>query len=270
MANLRFAVSMQRLIPFLGYHHVLMILIAIAIILLSLLLAGCSSTSPLIPGIFLISMYYQHYTPTYDTAQVDPSITAAIANIVGQAQLAVRVGYFGICINPDGGSYLCSNNATALAEQVSVDQDPLNLIWVASTFKDAIVFPYLLIVAIILAFFTFILLATFPGWHEEKDFRTGSDVDVKPFPSRPVSQVALALIFIASIFVLVSVLWQHTASVAAATIAQDLGNGSVKSGVGTSAMVLGWFGFVLLIIVTIGLLVMILSIIVLDRLTDND
>jgi hypothetical protein len=125
------------------------------------------------------------------------------------------------------------------------------------------------IVAIVLAFLTFILLATFPGWHEEQDIRTGSDVDVKPFPSRPVSQVALALIFIASIFVLVSVLWQHTASVAAATVAQDLGNGSVKSGVGTSAMVLGWFGFVLLIIVTIGLLIMILSIIVLDRLTDD-
>lgn len=91
-------------------------------------------------------------------------------------------------------------------------------------------------------------------------------MDVKPFPSRPVSQIALALIFIASIFVLVSVLWQHTASVAASTIAQDLGNGSVKSGVGTSAMVLGWFAFALLIIVTIGLLIMILSIIVLDKL----
>ncbi|OCL04311.1 hypothetical protein AOQ84DRAFT_120666 [Glonium stellatum] len=144
MANLRFAVSMQRLIPFLGYHHVLMILIAVAIILLSLLLAGCSSTSPLIPGIFLISMFYQHYTPAYDTSQVDPGVTAAIANIVGQAQLAVRVGYFGICVSPDGGGWLCSNNATALAEQVSVDQDPLNLIWVASTFKDSIIFPYLL------------------------------------------------------------------------------------------------------------------------------
>jgi len=123
-------------------------------------------------------------------------------------------------------------------------------------------------VAIVLAFVTFILLATFPGWHEERD-EHGSDVDVKPFPSRPVSQVALALIFIASIFVLVSVLWQHTASVAAATVAQDLGNGSVRSGVGTSAMVLGWFGFVLLIIVTIGLLVMIVSIAVLDKLTDS-
>jgi len=34
MPNVRFAVGIQRLIPFLGYHHVLMILIAIAIILL--------------------------------------------------------------------------------------------------------------------------------------------------------------------------------------------------------------------------------------------
>jgi hypothetical protein len=215
-------------------------------------------------------MWYEQFTPTYAPEQVDPGVTAAIANIVGNAQLGVRVGYFGICVNTDGGAWICSNNATALADGVSIDQDPLNLIWVASTFKDAVVFPYLLIVAIILAFFTFILLATFPGWHEERDRLTGSDVDVKPFPSRPVSQIALALIFISSIFVLVSVLWQHTASVAAATIAQDLGNGSVKSGVGTSAMVLGWFGFVLLIIVTIGLLVMILSIIVLDRLTDGD
>ncbi|KAK4549070.1 hypothetical protein LTR36_007526 [Oleoguttula mirabilis] len=269
MPNVRFAVGIQRLIPFLGYHHVLMILIAIAIIMLSLLLAGCSSSSPLIPGIFLISFYYQSYTPTYATQQVDPGVTAAIANIVGQAQLEVRVGYFGICINPDGGSFLCSNNATLLAEQVSVDQDPLNLIWVAETFKNEVVFPYLLIVAIILAFITFLLLATFPGWHEEHDARTGSDIDIKPFPSRPVSQVALALIFVASIFVLVSVLWQHTASVAGAQIAQDFGNGSVRSGVGTSAMVLGWFGFALLIVVTIGLLVMILSIHLLDKLTDE-
>ncbi|KAH9826382.1 membrane fusion mating protein FIG1 [Teratosphaeria destructans] len=269
MAGVRFAVGIQRLIPFLGYHHVLMILIAIAIILLSFLLAGCSSSSPLIPGIFLISFYYQGYTPTYSSTQVDPGVTAAIANIVGRAQLEVRVGYFGICVNPDGGSFLCSNNATLLAEQVSVDQDPLNLIWVADTFKNDVVFPYLLIIAIVLAFITFLLLATFPGWHEEHDARTGSDIDIKPFPSRPVSQVALALIFISSIFVLVSVLWQHTASVAAAQVAQDFGNGSVKSGVGTSAMVLGWFGFALLIIVTIGLLVMILSIHLLDRLTDE-
>lgn len=162
MPNVRFAVGIQRLIPFLGYHHVLMILIAIAIILLceyktistsgkpapltvfaALLLAGCSSSSPLIPGIYLITFWYDQYTPTYDPTQVDPGVTAAIANIVGQAQLEVRVGYFGLCVNTDG-AFLCSNNATALAEQVSIDQDPLNLVWVATTFKDAVVFPYLL------------------------------------------------------------------------------------------------------------------------------
>jgi hypothetical protein len=27
---------------------------------------------------------------------------------------------------------------------VGPDQDPLNLVWVAQTFKDAVVFPYLL------------------------------------------------------------------------------------------------------------------------------
>jgi hypothetical protein len=68
--------------------------------------------------------------------------------------------------------------------------------------------------------------------------------------------------------VLVSVLWQHTASVAASIIAQDLGNGSVLAGVGTSAMVMGWFSFTLLIIVTIGLLVMILSMQVLEHIMD--
>jgi len=68
---------------------------------------------------------------------------SAIGNIAGAANIEVRVGYFGLCVN-NGGSWLCSNNATALADQASIDQDPLNLIWVANTFKDAVVFPYLM------------------------------------------------------------------------------------------------------------------------------
>lgn len=262
-----------------------MIFIAIAIVLLcklttkaressrltslpALLLAGCSSSSPMIPDIYLISLYYQRYAPIFDTSQVDPGVTTAISNIVGNADLNVRVGYFGICIQSGGGAWLCNQNATALADLITVNEDPLNLIWVASTFKNAIVFPYLIIIAIILAFLTFLLLATFPGWHTSMS-SDGSEHEVKPFPSRPVSQAALATIFIASVFVLVSVMWQHTAAVAASTIAQDLGNGVVRSGVGTAAMVLGWFGFGLLVIVTLGLLVMILSIQLLDRLTEE-
>ena len=82
-------------------------------------------------------------------------------------------------------------------------------------------------------------------------------------------QITLALIFVAAVFILISVLWQHTASVSAASVTEDFGNGSVHSGVGTSAMVLGWLGFVLLITVTIGLLLMLLSMSALARLTGS-
>jgi hypothetical protein len=109
----------------------------------ALLLAGCSSSSPLIPGIFLLSLYYQHWTPTYDPAQNNPAVFQQISSIVGSAQLEVRVGYFGICVS-NGGDWLCSNNATALAQSYNIEADPLNLIWVAKTFKDNVVFPYLL------------------------------------------------------------------------------------------------------------------------------
>lgn len=217
-----------------------------------MLLAGCSSSSPLIPSIFLINLWYDRTDPEFDTAMVDPSTARAIGNIVGDAHMEARVGFFGICVNADGGSWLCSANASSLASQIPQSQDPLNLIWVAETFKDSIVFPYLLIVAIILATVVLLLLATFPGYDE-------GDEDEEPrkrMPSRAVSQVSLAVVFVAAIFVLVSVLWQHTASVAASTIAETMGNGSVETGVGVTAMVLGWFGFALLIIVTIGLLVM--------------
>jgi hypothetical protein len=88
-------------------------------------------------------LYYEKWTPTYDPSQNNPGIVSQISAIVGSAQLEVRVGYFGICAS-NGGDWLCSNNATALAASYSPGDDPLNLIWVAKTFKDNIVFPYLM------------------------------------------------------------------------------------------------------------------------------
>jgi len=140
------------------------------------------------------------------------------------------------------------------------------LIWVADTFKGSIVFPYLIIIAIILAALVLVLLASFPVYEQE----AADGPPRKRLPSTFISQICLAIIFVASIFILVSVLWQHTASVAASTIAENMGSGSISTGVGVSAMVLGWFGFALLIIVTIGLLVMILSMQLVEQLTDLD
>lgn len=246
-----------------GHHHALMMVLLISLIFLSLLLAGCSSSSTLIPTIFLLSVSYQTSTPTLDPAQVDHSVHTAISNIVCDAQLQVRVGYFGLCVNPDGSgnSWLCSNNATTLAYRISVDQDPLNLIWVANRFKETLVISYLLVAALALAVFCIALLMTFPAWHseEETDLEGGKrGVKRKRFPSRAASQVALFVVLLASIFVFISVLWQYTASVAASTIARDFANGSVMASVGPSAMVLGCFIFALFVGVSSGLLAMVI------------
>jgi len=122
----------------------------------ALLLAGNSSSSPGIPGIYLITFYYplNGSYPIYNPAIVNAGVYAqapttawgnpTIPQIVGSTCLEVRVGYFGLCVNADGFSFVCSNNATLLRELLEPAQDPLNLLFVASTFKNNIVFPYLL------------------------------------------------------------------------------------------------------------------------------
>ena len=121
-----------------------------------------------------------------------------------------------------------------------------------------------------LAFLALLGLSTFPGWHEERDERTGSDVDVRPFPSRPVSQVALAASFVAAAQLLIASLWQHVGSVGAAAMAESANYGNIRTDIGVSAITMVWVAFTLQITVAIGLLVMVLSIVILDRLTDND
>ncbi|CAF9937490.1 MAG: hypothetical protein ALECFALPRED_007275 [Alectoria fallacina] len=124
------------------------------------------------------------------------------------------------------------------------------------------------IAVIALAFITILLLATFPGWHEEQN-DSGSDVEIKPFPSRPVIVIAMAASTLASMLALVSMMWQHTASVAAATTAQNLGYGTVRSDVGATALALGWVGFALMALTAIALIVMYMSIRSMDQLTDE-
>ncbi|GAB1198082.1 hypothetical protein APSETT444_007390 [Aspergillus pseudonomiae] len=215
-------------------------------------------------NIYLVSLKYRNgsvSTPS-DPALINPGIAEKVYNISQPRNttiLEVRAGYMGLCLTQSDGAQFCSNNAAALASMVK-DQgygsnstaDPLNLIWIAKNFKETIVFD-----------------GTFPGWHEEVD-ETGSEREVKPFPSRPVSQAALGLSSLGFIFALISILWQHINSSAAGTMAESLTYGAIESHVGTAAMILGWAAVACLGIVTLALLVMIMSISLLRRLTDGE
>ena len=120
--------------------------------------------------------------------------------------------------------------------------------------------------SIVLAFMFIVLLVTFPGWHEERD-EAGSDIEVRPFPSRPVSQIACVMSGLSSVFAGVGILWQHSGAVAAATIAEASTYGNVKAAVGSTAMILGWLSEALVVIACTGIIIMVLSIRALDMLT---
>ncbi|KAF2624661.1 hypothetical protein BU25DRAFT_131609 [Macroventuria anomochaeta] len=225
---------LSRLVPFLGYHHVLMIVQISAVIMMSILLAGCSSYSTM-TNVYILGLSYTNSTPS-NLGPVERAMFDTLHSLKGSAQLEVRIGYFGMCVRQRGIVWLCSSDSSGLAQQIGPENDPLNLIGAASSFKDDVLFSGLIFMSVILAFFCFVLLATFPGWHEERDVRTGSDVDVKPFPSRPVSQVALACTFVAAVLMLVASLWQHIGAVGAAAMAESSNYGNVKTDIGAGAM----------------------------------
>ncbi|KAK5118783.1 hypothetical protein LTR85_007989 [Meristemomyces frigidus] len=136
-------------------------------------------------------------------------------------------------------------------------------------FKDDVVFPGLLIGGIGLSLLAFLGLATFPRWHEEHDFATGSDIDVEPFPSRPVSHLCMFLLGMASLFFLTGAMWQHVAAASAASMVSTTTQGYLSGHIGPAAMALAWTSFLLVAIAFAGLTAMVLSIAILGRLTDD-
>ena len=112
------------------------------------------------------------------------------------------------------------------------------------------------------------ILLTFPNWHEEIDDK-GSERDVKPFPNREATKLAIALLITASWLAVLSMLWEHVASVAAVTTIENMAYGTVKGKIGAAGLILGWLAVAMIMIGTFGLVVMAASIHNLDILTDD-
>ncbi|KAJ6177910.1 hypothetical protein N7519_008371 [Penicillium mononematosum] len=138
----------------------------------------------------------------------------------------------------------------------------------ANEFKEKIVFNGLIYIVVALMFICFLLLSTFPGWHEEVD-EDGSELHVKPFPSEAVTLACLLALGASSGFGFISILWQHVNSSATATMAEILTYGAVSGHVGGVAMALGWLSIGLVALVCVGLWVMRLSISLVRNLTDE-
>lgn len=95
-----------------------------------------------------MSLAYQE-TPvsTSDTsALVNTNITRAFVAAAEGASLEVRAGYFGICVHENKGHslWICSGDTAQLAKRYLPGQDPLNLIWASTRFKNGTVFSGLM------------------------------------------------------------------------------------------------------------------------------
>lgn len=110
------------------------------------------------------------------------------------------------------------------------------------------------IAAIALSVLTACLLVYLPSWPKGSDPNTGETTDMKSLPSRRMMQVSLALETLGLLSLLVTILWQHTASVAATNTTENMSYGFVKARVGSVAFALGWAGVALLIVVVVWLI----------------
>ncbi|KAH7353489.1 Ca2+ regulator and membrane fusion protein Fig1-domain-containing protein [Plectosphaerella cucumerina] len=268
----RFQVGWYRFIPYLGYHHVLMILLLFVVVLLSILIAGCTSES--LSGIYLIALSYTSEVSELDGSEGIAEASSTLSDLAANhTSLEIRAGYLGMCLLV-AGLTICSRSQETLEafvhRTVSGDEvgDPLSLIYAAARFRSEVVFVALLFVSVAFAFFAILLLSTFPGWHKEEG-SDGSDREVKPFPSRAVSIVSLAVLIVASVLSLLSSFWQHLSSAAASTMSSVFTYGNVVGSIGPAAMALGWVSTFLLLTASVSLLVVILSIRVLRALVDN-
>ena len=121
-----------------------------------LILSGCTTNASPTKGIYLISLSYQK-TPTSTSdgsALVNTNLTETFAVLASNALLEVRAGYFGICVlgANEQGLWLCGSDTTKIAALYQSQQDPLNLIWAVTRFKNGIVFGGLMCV-LFLAFY---------------------------------------------------------------------------------------------------------------------
>ena len=120
-----------------------------------------------------------------------------------------------------------------------------------------------------LSILVIVALWSFEGWSTTVN-EDGEDILTRPFPQRSKMHLIISMACAASGFGLISVLWLHVGAVAASATLNLVYKVSVKTGVGAVAMTLGWVSVCLQILVCAMAQVMIWSVEVLHRLTDED
>ncbi|KAL2815124.1 Ca2+ regulator and membrane fusion protein Fig1-domain-containing protein [Aspergillus granulosus] len=262
----------RRWLPFIGgrmgsqfaLNHSLMAIGAVAIVMLSLLIAGCSSYR--MRAIYLLSLSYaesSRIVPTSTPSGVSNwTFHQLVSNISSAGNLEIRIGYFGFCISTttlNFGEWICESKILRLTRQINPMHDPLDLLGIAENYQDEVVLSLIIIMATVLVFLGFCALSTFPGWEDEFD-EEGDVGHIRHMPSEFVIQLVIGSNLLSALFLLVAVLWQHIASVAHTATTQAVFGDVVRTSIGAAAVGLGWGAFGATVFVAIQMVLMALEI----------
>ncbi|KAL7785628.1 Ca2+ regulator and membrane fusion protein Fig1 domain-containing protein [Trichoderma ceciliae] len=226
-------------IPVPEYRHLIMMFMVFGIVLTCIILAGCTSKN--LADVYLLSLSYRLDDPSKSSTKV----SAALASLEGNhASLQVRVSFMGLCARLPSGDWSCSSKIDNVANAVNnvlVEQagsgdshDPLRLVSIARSFKDGVVFGGLFFIALGLNLISFCILSTFKVAEDDGEEHQNGDKEFW------LSRLTCVTLFMSAMMTLLSVFWQHLASVGAATLLEALTSGAVSGHVGSVAAGLGW------------------------------
>ncbi|KAF2093733.1 hypothetical protein NA57DRAFT_16036, partial [Rhizodiscina lignyota] len=230
-----------------------------------LLLSGCSSSSAFGRNVYVSSFKYARGSNDGSPFGVWENITSLVSSAAATAHFEVRANYFSICAS-SGAEWTCASTFKRLSRNVlDPDADPLGLAQIASRYREDVLFPGLAIGSIALSFLVILGFCLFPSWHDEYDEWTGSEIEVKPFPSRRLVAACFIITSLSCVFALLSAMWQHTSAATVTTLAEVSAYGNAKASVGAAAAAFAWMSFGFLGVAAMGILLMIASIQTLDK-----
>lgn len=226
------------------HRHLVVFFLGLTVILLSILISGCSSASAQGPNLYLLEVKYSQgdSAKVQSSGIVNDTAYDDLKDMTSDGDVTVRIGYFGICAKSDDHGYSCSTNMTKIAEiPTGGKADPLNMVYLGFKLKATSYSPWMLIICTALTFGTMILICC---------------IKTPESAGYPLSVMVSWLSFT---LCLLAMTWQQTSAVTAASAINNLTENTATARSGVSVAGLGWTCVIFLAICSSSLIIIYFS-----------
>uniref|UniRef100_A0A060THN0 ARAD1D32538p n=1 Tax=Blastobotrys adeninivorans TaxID=409370 RepID=A0A060THN0_BLAAD len=234
------------------HRHLVVFILGLTVILLSVLISGCSTSGGAGPQLYVAELSYKGGNQTTTSRNAYGQLVSSQSS----PDLKVRIGYFGVCTSSKhsnssssssssnstsssgGGGWKCSRNQSSLKSKLpSSNDDPSDLIGTGTDIMKKALSPYVLIIATCFVFATMVIIMLIYT------------------PQSSAYPLATLMGIISFLLTLIGMVWQQTSAQTIVTCVTSMESDNVAGHTGTSVAGLGWVSVIFLLACTIGLVV---------------